>query len=111
VGASAVIFGLLAICLVWAPKNDLQCFVCFIIIFRIIANTFDIPILWFAAFHIGWESLELLLHAGLLGSPAVSALGHISGAGWGLGAGLLLLKLRWVDCGSWDIVAVVAVRV
>ena len=50
-GASGVVFGLMAMCLVWAPRNELQC----IFLFRIIPVEFDLPILSVAAFYIGWK--------------------------------------------------------
>lgn len=110
-GASAIIYGLLAICMVWAPKNDISCFVFFIMFLRIFANMYDIPILWFVAFYLGWEVVTLFLQAGIHGGlPVGSALGHVSGAVWGLLVGLVMFKLRWVDCEHWDIFAVLQRR-
>jgi membrane associated rhomboid family serine protease len=106
VGASAVIFGLMAMCLVWAPKNDLSCFVFFIIGFRIIANMWDIPILWFCAFKLVMEGIDFALS----GFGVGSALGHLSGALWGTAAGVVMLKAHWVDCENWDVFALAGRR-
>ena len=43
-GSSGVIFGLLAMCLVWAPMNEVVC----IIWLRFTPSVFDVSILWFA---------------------------------------------------------------
>jgi membrane associated rhomboid family serine protease len=108
VGASAVIFGLLAMCMVWAPKNDLTCFVLFGGIFRFYADTWDIPIVMFALFDIGCE-LATLAFRGLTGFGYITtAIGHLSGALWGFLAATLLLKLNWVDCENWDLYTVMA---
>jgi membrane associated rhomboid family serine protease len=52
-GASGVVFGLLAICLVWAPMNDIVC----IVWFRLTPSVFDVSILWFVA---GYVALDLV---------------------------------------------------
>ena len=44
-GASGVVFGLLAMCLVWAPMNEVVC----IVWFRFTPSVFDVSILWFVA--------------------------------------------------------------
>ncbi len=101
-GASGVIFGLLAICLVWAPRNELQC----IFLFRVIPVEFDLPILSVAAFYIGMEVLFL----GLKGLAISSELAHCGGAILGLVLAVVLLKLQWVDCENWDLFAVLEGR-
>src|SRR5271166_4494369 len=47
VGASGAIYGLLAMCLVWAPKNEIHC----LAFFRFFPTDLDLSILWFAAFY------------------------------------------------------------
>jgi hypothetical protein len=44
------------------------------------------------------------------GDPLSSALLHISGALWGLVAGVLLVKLGWVDCEGWDVFSLITKR-
>ena len=104
-GASAVIFGLMAICLVWAPKNDMSCLV--ILGFRVL--TFDLPIVALASLEIALEIVEAAFWgvalAGFGGHRVATALLHLSGAGLGFGVGVALLKKKWVDCENWDFFA------
>lgn len=102
-GASAIIFGLLAISMIWAPKNDLSCFYLFFVGLRIISGTFEIPIWGFAILQFFLEGLSMVLTYMILGDPMSSAFLHISGAIWGLVFGIALVKLRWVDCEGWDV--------
>jgi membrane associated rhomboid family serine protease len=101
-GASGVVFGLLAMCLVWAPRNELQC----IFLFRIIPVEFDFPILSVAAFYIGMEVLFLALKRMAISSE----LAHCSGAIMGFGLAVLMLKFHFVDCENWDLFAVLEGR-
>lgn len=95
VGASAIVFGLLATALVWAPKNELSCFVW--VGFR--PFNWDVSLLYFGLMYIG---LQVLL-ASLAGTQVSGALLHLFGAAFGLVAGIALLKLDWVDCEGWDL--------
>ncbi len=99
-GASGVIYGLLAMCLVWAPRNDLQ----FIAFFRFFPMDFEFPIIWVAALYIGLEVLE----AALRGFKPSSALGHVTGAATGFVLATAMVKLKLVDCEGWDLYAVLA---
>jgi len=101
-GASGAIYGLLAMCLIWAPKNEMNC----LIFFRFFPTQFDLSILWFAAFYIALEFLEF----GLRGFSISSAMAHLGGALLGAGLAVLLLKLNLVDCENWDIFAVIENR-
>jgi membrane associated rhomboid family serine protease len=106
-GASSIIYGLLAVCMIWAPKNELQCLVFFAFGFRGYGDIWDIPIMTFAIFYIGWE-LAWLGFLGMTGFSFVSsAMAHISGAVWGTLIGILMVKMKWVDCENWDIFAVI----
>jgi membrane associated rhomboid family serine protease len=110
-GASSIIFGLMAIAMIWAPKNDLQCLVFFGFGFRGYGDIWDIPIVAFAIFDIGWELFDIWL-SGMVGWGYVgSAMLHLSGAFWGLIVGIAMVKLRLVDCENWDIFAVLEHRV
>ncbi len=97
-GASGAIFGLLAMCLVWAPRNEIQC----VAIFRFLPIDFEFPILGFAAFYIGMEVFFLALR----GFRHSSELAHVGGAVLGFGLAVVLLKLKLVDCENWDLFAV-----
>lgn len=101
-GASGAIFGLMALCLLWAPRNDLHC----IVFFRIFPSDWEVPIIWFAGFYIAWDVL-----GASAGSFAVStALIHAGGAAAGAFAGLLLLKFDLVDCEGWDLISLIRKR-
>jgi membrane associated rhomboid family serine protease len=113
-GSSGVIFGLLAMCLVWAPMNEVVC----IIWFRFTPSVFDVSILWFAAGYIALDvlssSLTGVVMASVLdrstGAILAVVLDHTSGAILGFILGVALLKLRWVDCENWDVFAVLEGR-
>lgn len=97
-GASGVIFGLMAMALVWAPKNDMTVFMLFF--YR--AFVFEASILAFC----GWYfALQVLLFA-LDGFSMGSALLHLTGMILGGAMGVLMLKKDWVDCEGWDLFAV-----
>lgn len=99
-GASSILYGMLAISLVWAPKNEVTCLL--VIFYRMIS--IEITIMTFAVWYIGFE----LLIAVLGGFSMTSALLHLMGAGAGFGVGVLLLKRNWVDCEDWDLFAVMS---
>ena len=98
-GASGAIYGLMALCLIWAPRNDLYCLVILGFGLRLLVFQPEIPILWFSAFYILWE----MMLSGLNGFSASSAMAHATGALGGLILGVLLLKLDLVDCEGWDL--------
>jgi hypothetical protein len=101
-GASAAIYGLLAIAMVWAPRNDLNCWS----FFRLVPVGVDVPIVVFAALYIGMEAVFVAFTDGAMSS----ALLHLTGALIGFAAGVVLLKLDIVDCENWDIFAVMQGR-
>jgi membrane associated rhomboid family serine protease len=90
-GASAIIYGLLAIALVWAPENELSVFA-----FRF---TFDISIKLFALIYIGLEAVTVFVE----GFAVTSAALHLMGSVLGFVVGAAMLKLDWVDCEGWDL--------
>jgi len=101
-GASAAIYGLLAMAMVWAPRNDLSCIL--IVGFRPIS--FEISILAMAAIYLGIEIATAALD-GFGWGPSVL---HLSGAALGFVAATWLLKSDRVDCEGWDLYAVFAGR-
>jgi membrane associated rhomboid family serine protease len=113
-GASAVVFGLLAICMVWAPRNELNCVVILTIGLRILVYHWDLYYTTVALFYIGeqvvWLALRGLVGGGLVGGALVSEMGHLSGAFWGTVLAVVLLKAGWVDCEGWDLFALGAKR-
>ena len=98
IGASSIVCGLAAMSMIWAPKNDLQCF--FYGGFR--HFTFDVPILGFVAFYMfGQELAFAALNEFAISTPVL----HLFGATVGLIVGVVMLKAGWVDCENWDIFA------
>jgi membrane associated rhomboid family serine protease len=102
-GASAVIYGLMGVCMIWAPANCITCFYFFWII-RIFTGTGDIAILIFALFYIGWEFVAVLLEHGAVSTPLL----HLTGAVIGIAVGLVMLQAKLVDCENWDLFAVMS---
>lgn len=105
VGASSAIMGLLAITMVWAPKNELG-LAYFLWIFIFIRwGVLEITYMWFACFYLCYEFISwTIFEGGTLSTPAL----HLSGAMFGLGAGVLMLKKGWVDCENWDLFRVMS---
>jgi membrane associated rhomboid family serine protease len=113
-GSSGVIFGLLAMCLVWAPLNEVVC----ILWLRFTPSVFDVSILWFAA---GYIVLDLVgasftgaVMASVLdrstGAILAAVFDHVAGAAIGFALATSLLALGWVDCENWDLFAILQGR-
>lgn len=101
-GSSSIAFGLMAMTLVWAPKNDVNSL--FFVGFRPFAFTAPIS---------GWVGgmllLEILIVA-LTGLTWGSQILHLMGATLGGGLAVWMLKTNRVDCEDWDIFSVWAGR-
>jgi len=93
-GASACIFGLIAIACVWAPRREVTVFYW---VFRF-AGTSDVKASSLAFWWIGWE----LVYWTAFGFGLASSSLHLLGAGVGLAAGILMLRLGVVDTGGED---------
>lgn len=99
VGASSIIFGLMAVALVWAPYNDVE------IAYGIWNpigerwGTFDFPVLWLSALMIAKEAALTIW----LDFPIGGELFHLVGAALGFGAGASMLQAGLVDCEGWDL--------
>jgi len=100
-GASGVIFGLMAIALIWAPKNEMSCFIWFVT-----ARLVDVPITVFAGVYLLWQFTIAMLTRFSMSSAML----HLTGAGIGAIFGVVLLKRNLVDCEGWDLFAVRAGR-
>jgi membrane associated rhomboid family serine protease len=109
-GASAVIYGLLAVCMIWAPRNELNCIVIILIGFRTLVFHWDLYYTTVALLYIGEQVFGLVFWGGLVGQVVVSELGHLSGAFWGAVVAIALLKAGLVDCEGWDLFALWAKR-
>ncbi len=100
-GASAIIFGLMVISLIWAPQNEFTVFLWIFIRFWI----FDISVVAFAVLNLMISFVRMfLIH--MMGSPMNSELLHLLGAGIGGVFGFVYLKTKLVDCEGWDIISV-----
>jgi membrane associated rhomboid family serine protease len=99
-GASAVIFGFMSMCLIWAPENCLTCFYCYG--FRFGFGFYDVSIKFFVGVFLLLQILFLVITGGRLSSEFL----HMVGAVVGLAAGIMLLKTGHVDCEHWDIFSV-----
>jgi len=98
-GASSVIFGLVAISLIWAPANDVNC-VFLIVVYPIF---FTAPVAALSGFYVIWSAVWAMLLMGdnLEIVPTTEFL-HALGAVVGFGVGIAMLKLGLVDCEGWD---------
>jgi membrane associated rhomboid family serine protease len=94
VGASGAIFGLMAMAMIWAPKNEITYF--YWVAFYV--GTFDISIAMMAGLYTGWEVLMVCI----FGSEAGSSWLHLTGFVLGLPLATVLLKRGIVDCEGWD---------
>jgi membrane associated rhomboid family serine protease len=93
-GASAAIFGLMSMCLIWAPRNELHVF--YWLFYR--AGVIEVPIIWFAALVLAKSVFVTGLTSGASGEVL-----HLLGAGVGATVGLFMLQTRQVDCEGWDL--------
>jgi membrane associated rhomboid family serine protease len=98
-GASAIIFGLLA--MAWAPKNEMSCVL--LIGFRVVM--LEISILIFALLYLAWQVVMLCIEVFAFEQPLGTAALHLMGAFLGLIVGVVMLKKEWVDCENWDVFA------
>ena len=99
-GASGVIFSLMAISLVWAPKNEMH--IVGFLLYR--AVSFDVNIMVFSLWYVALNILELLFSKFEMGSSGL----HIVGCVIGFTVGVVFLKKGWVDCEKWDLFSVLS---
>lgn len=100
-GASLIIYGLMAIVLIWAPRNEIHC-----LFVGLRSGTFEIEYLYFCGFYIAIELFSAVFS--VRGFEVTSEIGHLTGAIIGAGLGVLLVKQGWVDCENWDLFSVMA---
>ena len=105
-----MICGLIAIGLIWAPRNHLDVVFFFGILF---SGAAEISVLVFAGFYLGlqflagpgWGVMAALGDGSVLAAVSSAAL-HALGAAAGAAVGFAMLKKGWVDCERWDILSV-----
>ena len=101
-GASTIVFGVMAISLIWAPENKMDCIL--ILWFR--PFCFVVQIQMLVGLFVALEILLLYNSGGTLSSEFM----HVVGAMLGFAVGITLLKTGLVDCEHWDIFSVWAGR-
>jgi hypothetical protein len=97
-GASAVVYGLIAIALVWAPKNEVE----FFYWFWMRVGTFSITVRTTAILYIAFEFVGGIVIASE-GFRLSSAVLHLLGAAIGAVIGVVMVKRNLVDCEGWDL--------
>jgi membrane associated rhomboid family serine protease len=113
-GSTVIIFGLLAMCLVWAPRNEVLC----IVWIRFPPMEIELSILWFVVLYIILDVLTTGMSGVVManvtdysrGVILAMVLDHSLGAVLGFALAVVLLKLKWVDCENWDLFAVLQGR-
>ena len=93
-GASGIVFGLLAIALVWAPENEVDC----LLILGFWIRTLELRVITIAVLYGVFQAIEI----GLSGLHVSSGLLHLLGAATGLPVAIVMLRRDWVDCEGWD---------
>ena len=98
-GASAVVFSLMAIALVWAPRNDLEVGYWLPIL---IVGTVDVSIVTFSLLFLAAQ----VVLAWIAGLALSSQLLHLLGAVIGFVIGTVMWYRGAVDCEGWDLFSV-----
>ena len=97
-GASAIVYGLMAMSMLWAPKNNVDC----IFIFFLIIYHFEVAVMSLVGFMLAMAFTVSILS----GLAMSSALLHSMGALLGGAVGYWMLKTDRVDCENWDLFSV-----
>jgi membrane associated rhomboid family serine protease len=109
-GASAMIYGLLAACMIWAPRNELYCTVILTAGIRFWVFRWELYYTTVALYYIATQALGFLFWGAFGGQLLITELGHLSGAFWGAVVAIGLLKAGLVDCEGWDLFSLWAKR-
>ncbi|MCM2369505.1 rhomboid family intramembrane serine protease [Aporhodopirellula aestuarii] len=95
-GASGVIFALLAVAVIWAPENDIHFFYVWNWLFH---GTIDVPISVVAFFYFAVEFLQVTWTGFSMSTPML----HLLGMSVGIPFAIFMLKHGLVDCEGWDL--------
>ncbi len=104
VGSSGTILGILAICMIWAPKNEFSCLFVALLFIRIYVNIFEMAIVHFTLLVLFLEGIDFVRS----GLELSMGLAELFGLLLGLGVGVVTVKLNLVDCEGWDLFRVMA---
>lgn len=96
-GASSVIFALLALVVIFSPLNHFET----VLFFGIRPFFFETPILVFCGLYVGMNLLFFFLSGDVVSSEALHLLGFIVG----VPVGLFLLTRGYVDCEGYDLLS------
>ncbi len=102
-GASAIICGFMAMSLVWAPENSIQCV---LVIGITYIKWIDVSVKVFVGVFLALQVLEIVLS----GMALSSAMLHGFGASLGFAVGIWMVKTKRVNCENWDIFSIRAGR-
>ena len=106
-GASAAIFGIMVMALLWAPVNEVSV----VLLLLLHPIVFDAKVVSLAGFFIFMNVFFAIIGFAMEGGFALSSeLLHLTGAFIGFPIGFALLKLRLVDCEGYDLLSVWAGR-
>lgn len=105
-GASGVIFAFMAIGLVWAPENHIQCSLVYFLGPMPRFSQFDVRVSMLVGLYLGFEILVAALNHLAMSSEVL----HLVGAAIGLPLAVVMVKQQWVDCDNWDLFSVWAGR-
>jgi membrane associated rhomboid family serine protease len=101
-GASSIVFGLTAMALVWAPKNEISFWYVVWVFFFIRAGVVDVTVLTYSVFVTFSELLVFTLQGFQIGTAAL----HLMGGVLGYWVAVVMLKRGLVDCEGWDLFSV-----
>ena len=105
-GASGAIFGFMAICLVWAPENEIYCLFVVFFQFWVRATYFEVKVITMVALFLLLQIVVALVTKMSMSSELL----HLIGAAAGLPFAIIMLKTGLVDCEHWDLFSVIAGR-
>jgi membrane associated rhomboid family serine protease len=109
IGASAVIFSLLGMCLVWAPETEIECQWIGSSYFGMVRwGEIQISVLWMGIIYIGLNGFAAWRYGFRPNSAAAHTLGAAFGFALGFALGVAFLKLRWLDCDGWDLFSIMS---
>ena len=100
-GASGVVFGLIAMAMVWAPENEIRITSAGVFFFRPFAFSFNVTISTLGFFMIGMEWIT----AGISGFSMSTEVLHLIGAVPGFVIAYLMIRWRRVDCDGYDLIS------
>lgn len=103
-GATAIIYGLLAIAMVWAPETEVHYVWVFGSWGRVNWGDLEVSIIWMAIFYIGGDLAGAFQRNFRPGTELLHSLGALLG----IVVGLAMLKRQWVDCEGWDLLTLMS---